>query len=218
MRRTRAAYYRLTIGLASALFLASCGYHLQSVQRVNNLPLVMNKTAVVANDPYGSLVRDLKRAIDATNATVVSQVEQSTAVVHVLSSTTSKRVISVDNRNRPQAYGLRYKATFSLTAGDHTLLAPQSVAVSREYEFDPNAALAANSEAQRLLRSMRADLVLKIMRQLAAVGPSRPRHGHNSNNGSTRAADHDTPSEPAPQRDTGANNVPARTGIGGQQG
>ncbi|HET7307717.1 MAG TPA: LPS assembly lipoprotein LptE [Gammaproteobacteria bacterium] len=152
--------------------LVGCGYHLQ---RARNLPPVMQRTIIVGTNPYGTLVRQLTRALSGTNIEVVQSPAVATAELHILRDDSGQRVSSVDSRDRPQAYELHYTISFSVTHQDKTLLKPQTVSLTRDYVFDPDNVLAGNQEAQRLLAAMRSDLVQVILRRLAAVkAPGEP--------------------------------------------
>ncbi|HET8551814.1 MAG TPA: LPS assembly lipoprotein LptE [Gammaproteobacteria bacterium] len=158
--------------LLVALALAGCGYHLQ---RARNLPPVMQRTVIVGANPYGTLVRELTRALSGTNIEVVQSPAVATAELHILRDDAGQRVSSVDSKDRPQAYELHYAVSFSVTHQGQTLLEPQTVSLTRDYVFDPDNVLAGNQEAQRLLDAMRSDLVQVILRRLAAVkAPGEP--------------------------------------------
>jgi LPS-assembly lipoprotein len=153
----------------AVLSIAACGYHLQ---RPRALAPVMRRTVIVAGNPYSDLARGLTRALNATNVQTVSAPETATAELHILADSASRRVVSVDNRDRPRAYELHYEVRFSLTHGKQKVLAPQTVSLTRTFAFDPENILAGSQEASRLLNAMRADLVQVILRRLAAVsGP-----------------------------------------------
>lgn len=151
----------LAIGLV-----AGCGYHLQ---RARDLPPVMQRTAVVASNQYSDLVRGLTRALSGTNIDVAPSTEKATSVLHIIRDRPGRRVVSVDNQDRPQAYELHYAVEFSVTHGGETILSPQTVSLTRTYVFNPDSVLAGNKEARQLLDSMRADLVQVILQRLAAV-------------------------------------------------
>jgi LPS-assembly lipoprotein len=146
--------------------LAACGYHLQ---RPRALAPVMQRTVIVAGNPYSDLVRGLTRALNATNIRIVSSPETATDELHILADSASRRVVSVDSRDRPRAYELHYAVEFSLTHGKQKVLAQQTVSLTRSFAFDPENILAGSQEASRLLNAMRADLVQVILRRLAAI-------------------------------------------------
>ncbi|HET7370665.1 MAG TPA: LPS assembly lipoprotein LptE [Gammaproteobacteria bacterium] len=151
--------------------LTACGYHLQGAR---NLPPVMQRTTIVAGNPYSDLVRGLTRALSGANVEVVQTPQTATAVLKIINDTASRRVISVDSHDRPQAYELHYAVKFSVLHNDTVLLPSQTVSLTRDYVFDPDNVLAGNQEARRLLDAMRSDLVRVILRRLAAVKAAKP--------------------------------------------
>lgn len=164
MRHSRLTTIALLVCAAS---LAGCGYHLQ---RAQSLPPAMQHTVIAGANPYSSLVRQLTRALSGANVTVEPTPELATAELHILRDEPGRRVISVDNRDRPQEYELHYTVSFSLTHGTTTLLAPQTVTLTRDFVFDPNSVLAGAQQADQLLDAMQHDIVQVMLRRLAAVG------------------------------------------------
>lgn len=156
--------------LLLAVGLAGCGYHLQ---RPEELPPAMQRTVIVASNPYSSLVRSLTRTLSGTNIKVVRDPKRATAELHILHDDSGRRVLSVDNRDRPQEYELHYIVTFSLTHGAQMLMAPQTVTLTRNFVFDPNSVLAGNAQASRLLDAMQRDAVQVIVRRLAAAARAK---------------------------------------------
>ncbi|HET7588045.1 MAG TPA: LPS assembly lipoprotein LptE [Gammaproteobacteria bacterium] len=152
--------------IAIAATLSACGYHLQQAR---NLPPVMQRTTIVAGNPYSDLVRGLTRALAGADVEVVETPQAATAVLRIIHDDASRRVISVDSHDRPQAYELHYAVEFSVLHNGQVLLPSQTVSLTRDYVFDPDNVLAGNQEARRLLDAMRGDLVQVILRRLAAV-------------------------------------------------
>lgn len=155
----------------ATVVLAACGYRLQ---QPSSLPPQMHQTAILASNPYSPLVRELTRSLSGANVKVVPSGTQAAAELHILQDTGSRRVLSVDSRDRPQEYELAYTVRFSLTQNGVTLLAPQTVTLTRNFVFNPNNVLAGNEQATRLLDAMRADIVRVVLRRLAAVKPVKP--------------------------------------------
>jgi LPS-assembly lipoprotein len=152
--------------IAAALLLASCGFHLQGRQP---LPEAFANTFVDTKDEQTDFVQDLRKALLASNAKVISTRGSSGAVITVHEDELTERVLSVSARNIPTEYELTYKVNFSVTAGDKTLIEKEEISATRDLSFDETQLLAKEREQEILSEALARDLVALVMRRLAAL-------------------------------------------------
>lgn len=152
--------------LAAATGLAGCGFHLEGH---TPLPAVVRTPYLETQDRQSDFMQSLKRALLMNGAQLAPQKDKASAVVAILKESVKQRVLSVSNLNEPNEYELTYTVSFSVTAGDKELLAPQEISTTRQYSFDPHLLLAKGHEADVLRGAMAQDLADMVMRRLARL-------------------------------------------------
>lgn len=159
--------YAIMFLAVSTLMLQACGFHLRGdVQLAPQL----KKVYIEGSDPYDSLVRELSRALTTAGATVVTEPQQATAILHILNNSGDRRVLSVRATGKAQEYELYQRLEFRVRAADgQELLSAQRLELTRDYLFDPNDVLGKASEEETLRRDMRRDLVRLAMLRLEAL-------------------------------------------------
>ncbi len=146
--------------------LAGCGFHLQGAARLSPS---MSITYVDAEDTHTEFHRALIEALDGAGTRVTSEREQATAVVSIKKDETGQRVLSVSAQNTPREYEVSYTVTFAVNSGEKILLAPQTVTLTRDYNFDERALLAKEREEEVLRAALANDIVGIVMRRLASL-------------------------------------------------
>lgn len=158
-----------------ALLLSACGFQPrgQSVG-AGQLPGPMAISGIRVNSP---LYRELRKQIADANGTLVSTIEESTAILRISRHASTSRVLSLDSRNRAVEYELEESARFALqgTAGE-TLLPDQTLRVLRILFRPSEAILSSDREAELLRADMRRDLVARMLRRASATDLVRIRH------------------------------------------
>ena len=155
------------MGIAGALLaLAGCGFHLEGRKP---LPAKVLTPYLVAENRQSDFVQSLERGLLANGAQLAPDRARASAVLTILKDDVKQRVLSVSNLNQPNQYELTYTVSFSVSAGDKQLLAPQEVSATRDYSFDPHLLLAKGHEADVLRGAMAQDLADMVMRRLARL-------------------------------------------------
>ena len=158
---------RVPVALAAAAaLLAGCGFHLEGHA---TLPAAVKTPYLETEDRQSDFIVSLKRALLMNGAQLAEQKDKASAVVTILKDNLKQRVLSVSNLNQPNEYELTYTVSFSVTAGDKELLAPQEISTTRDYSFDPHLLLAKGHEADVLRGAMAQDLADMVMRRLARL-------------------------------------------------
>jgi LPS-assembly lipoprotein len=165
-RARRTAGAAVSLGAATLLALAGCGFHLEGHTA---LPPQVLTPYLEAEDRQSDFVQSLERALVANGAQLAPEKTRASAVVTILKDNLKQRVLSVSNLNQPNEYELTYTVSFSVTAGDKELLPPQDISATRSYSFDARLLLAKGHEAEILRAAMAQDLADRVMRQLARL-------------------------------------------------
>jgi LPS-assembly lipoprotein len=159
------------LGLAAALTLAGCGFHLRGAGEQLNLPFKTVYLGFPENSPLGL---ELTRNLRANGSTVVSRdPKAANAIIEVLSETRDKAILSLNFQGRVREYSLTYTFRFRVKdQHDVELLKPTEISLKRSISFNESQVLAKEAEENLLYRDMQTDLVQQIIRRLAAIKPA----------------------------------------------
>lgn len=146
--------------------LNACGWRLQGTAR---LPEVMARPYVEAKDPYSDFTRAIRESLEASGARVVDNRADASAVLRIRIDDSGERVLSVSARNTPEEYQVYYAVEYSVEGEGSTLIAPDSIEVTRDYSYDETAVLAKQRERAVLREALARDLAAMIVRRLAAL-------------------------------------------------
>jgi LPS-assembly lipoprotein len=154
------------LAAAALLSLSGCGFHLQG-----HLPLppAMQAPYLKTTDRQSEFVQSLRRAMLMSGAVPVDEERHASAVVHILRDQVVRQVLSTSAANRITEYTVTYLVRFSVTIGEHEVLAPQDVSSTQPYSFDESLQLAKQQEEIVLRQGMARDLADIVMRRLAHV-------------------------------------------------
>jgi LPS-assembly lipoprotein len=158
----RAALAAVVLGLA----LGGCGFRLAGSE---HLPAVLAKPYLSVKDPYTDFSREFERELKSSGALLQDGRQDATATIEVTKDFVEQRTLAVSARNIPTDYELHYTVTFEVKGPDATILAPQTITLSRDYSFQENELLAKEHEADILRASMARDLATMAMRILTRV-------------------------------------------------
>jgi LPS-assembly lipoprotein len=156
---------RRTLLLVPCVLLAGCGFHLQG--RVT-LPRSLANVQIEATDQQSDFYSSLRTALSAAGSKLDGPAADS-ATIHILTDSSSERVITVSARNTPTAYALDYKVKLAVEYQGRELLPAEEHALTREYSFDETELLAKQRESEMLRQALADDLVALVMRRLAAL-------------------------------------------------
>jgi LPS-assembly lipoprotein len=165
-RAPRTARPAAALALGALLTLGGCGFHLEGHTA---LPATVETPFVDTQDRQSDFVQSLEHALLMNGAQLAPERTKASAVVTILKDTVRQRVLSVSNLNQPNEYELTYTVSFSVTAGDKELLAPEEISTTRSYSFDARVLLAKGHEADVLRGAMAQELADMVMRRLARL-------------------------------------------------
>ena len=145
--------------------LSSCGFRLRGDYL---LPTELQTLYVSSIDTYGELSRILKRHLKLNKVTVVSSFTNEYPELHLLNDNLSRRNLSVFPNGQIAEYELIYSVNYQLRFPNQD---PQNFnfELYRDYQDDPNIALAKSRELTLLLSEMRQQAADKILRAMASI-------------------------------------------------
>ena len=150
--------------------LAACGWRLRGNY---DFPKSMERVYVQGTARYSALGNAIHNAFQGTNAQLVANLDQATAILVILSDKSAQRILATDSSGRASEYEISYQLTFKLTdAKDSVLVADQQISLKREYRFDPNNVLATGGEVDRLTHDMLREAVQQMLRRINAAALS----------------------------------------------
>lgn len=150
----------LTFGL-----LQSCGFQLRGDYLLS--PQLQN-IYVSSVDKHGELTRLVKQHLRLNKINITPKLTQQTPELRLLKDTLDRRTLSVFNNGQVAEYELIYSAKYELILANEEIRSFE-VELNRDYQDDPNLALAKSRELTLMLSEMRQEAADKILRNLASI-------------------------------------------------
>jgi len=151
------------------VLISSCGFRL----RGDYLLAPELQTLYVSSvDTHGELSRLVKRHLSLNKVTVVSAFTTKHPELHLLNDNLSRRTLSVFPNGQVAEYELIYSVNYQLRFPNED---PQNFGFElyRDYQDDPDIALAKSRELTLLLSEMRQQAADKILREMASIKVSQ---------------------------------------------
>lgn len=146
---------------------AACGFHLRGQIE---MPEQMHHT-YIQGDGGNVLMRNLRFALTTAGVNVVDEVEEASAILHIIAAKHQRRVLSVSGRAIAREFELSFTVTLKvLTKPGKKLLPEQNLTVVRDYRFDQDDVLGKSGEEGLIREEMERDIVQLIVRRLEKQG------------------------------------------------
>lgn len=148
-----------------AVALTGCGFKLRGSF---NYPFKTLLSGFVDNSAMGN---EFKRLLAADGAvTLVKEAEKAQVVLDVLNEQREKVVVGKTAAGQVREFQLRIRLKFRLrTPAGKDIIPETELLVQRDISFNESAVLAKEAEEGLLYRDMQTDMVLQLLRRLAAV-------------------------------------------------
>ncbi len=160
--------HRLVAAAILGLALSACGFHLREEVR---LASGMQRVAIEGVDSLNPLGRDLRKALIRAGAEVVEGSAGRSAVLRIGSNTIRTDVLSVGGNARANEYTIRYHVDFDvISASGASLLAMQTIELTRDFTFDATQALGIAAEQDLLTDELQREMVQAMLRRIEAIG------------------------------------------------
>lgn len=160
---------RKTISAFSVLLLtlivSACGFQL----RGNYLLSPQLQTLYLSSvDRHGELTRLVKQHLTINQVTLVENSATGIAEIRILNDTLDRRTLSVFPNGQVAEYELIYTVRYELRIEDQEIQS-YSFELNRDYQDNPNVALAKSRELSLMLKEMRIEAADKILRNMASI-------------------------------------------------
>lgn len=149
-----------------AMMLTGCGYQLRGSTSV---PPEMARTFISTQDQHSRFYQKLRTELRSAGVELVDSPADATAILSILTDLTDQRVLSVSARNVPREYEVYYTITYSLTAGQTTMIEPRTQTQTLAYNWDETRVLGKSQEEQLLRDALVDDLVRIVLIQISAI-------------------------------------------------
>ncbi|WP_417665521.1 LPS assembly lipoprotein LptE [Pseudidiomarina sp.] len=157
---TKLLHYIGLVILATAL--NGCGFQLRDNYQ---LPAAMQAVSVQA-PAFSEFSQVLQRRLNLAGAQLVDSA-QAGVTIEVLSDQLDRRTLSLSQSGQVAEYEMIYTVNYQIIQQDSEPKKLQ-VEVYRDYQDDPNFALAKTREREVLIREMRDDAARQLLRQTIA--------------------------------------------------
>ena len=170
-----------TLILALAIVIASCGWQLRGTP---SLPDEMAVIYISSSNPHGAFSRELRRLLGSGDSEITWNREEATAIVRVISTDSSRQVLSVNLAGRPEEIRVVYQVEFEVrTAEGDTIIERQRMQLHRDISTDPADPLGASQEASRLVTALEEEIVQSVVLRIEALARRVPDKENPSRNG-----------------------------------
>ncbi len=132
-------------------------------------PAEMERTFVEAIERNSLFHRELQARLRAAGVQLVETPENATAILTISIDETDQRVLSVSTRNVPTEFEVYYTVEYGLVSGTESLLAPQYLALTRDYTYDETLVLGKAREEALMRDAIVQDLVRIVLKQLSSL-------------------------------------------------
>jgi LPS-assembly lipoprotein len=145
--------------------LTACGFKLRGQYLLD--PALQTLT-VSSTDKYGELTRLVKQHLVMNNVNVVNTTSQKTPELRIVRDALERRTLSTFPNGQVAEYQLIYQVNYQLLIEDQATRSFQ-FELNRDYQDDPNFALAKSRELNLLLSEMRKLAADRILRDMASI-------------------------------------------------
>lgn len=147
--------------IITLFFLVSCGFVLQTTS-INDDYINQQGINIEFNDPNSTLSTEINRTIEYYSLRRSN--ESDALTLRIIEDTVIENIFSLSVQNVPIEYEINYKASYQIFLGEHQLMEPQEIILSRVYTFELNNLLGKQREARQIERELAVDISNQIFR------------------------------------------------------
>lgn len=152
--------------LALAVTLTGCGFRLRGTY---DIPAAYQHISVISDNPYGDLSLMLKERLRNAGLSLADAGDTSAADLRIVSEGLKERTLSVFENGQVAEYELLYTVQVQVKPAGNYEPVTQEIRVQRQYQDDPDKALAKSREKELLLTEMRQTAADRVLRFLATL-------------------------------------------------
>lgn len=157
LRGMKTALLSLTVMVG----LSACGFQLRDHYQV---PQTLQQMHLQAVNSMG-LEESLKQRLLTAGIQLVDQNQSGVTQLRVLSDSLDRRTLSLFESGQVAEYELLYRVDYQVIRDGEAVI-EDSVEVARDYQDDPNFALAKTRERELLVTEMRDDAARRLVRKM----------------------------------------------------
>lgn len=147
------------------IMLSGCGFQL----RGNYLLAPELQNIVFSSvDPYSELTRIVKQHLTINDVNLLQQSDKDVPQMRMLQDNLDRRTLSVFPNGQVAEYELIYTVRYQILIPGQDVQ-QFSFELNRDYQDDPDIALAKSRELSLMLREMRKEAANKILRDMASI-------------------------------------------------
>lgn len=153
------------LGLVSLSLIAGCGFTLRGNHFI---PAHFHELHISSFDKHAEIVRLVENQLKANEVSIQKTATPNTATLLLLADSLDRRTLTLFPNGQIAEYELTYRVDFQVILPGKT---EQTfvVEIARDYQDDPDRALAKSRELTLILSEMRQQAAEQIIRQLASV-------------------------------------------------
>ncbi len=149
--------------LASSLFLTSCGFHLRG-----SLPLERYPAIFVDAKKHSELASLLSEQLESNAVKLLTKLDPKAPALMLQQDSLERRTLSLFPNGQVAEYELIYRVKYQVLLPGQDIQEFQ-FELTRDYQDDPNLALAKAKELDLLLQELRSQAASRIIRQLNRI-------------------------------------------------
>lgn len=146
-------------------FLANCGFHMRGHHL---LPSELQTLTLSSVDQYNELTRVVKQHLTLNQVNLVKSSKEPVPELRLLKDQLDRRNLSVFNNGQVAEYEIIYTVKYQIIYTDGYVNDFQ-FELNRDYQDDPDLALAKSRELKLLLSEMRQEAADRILRNMASI-------------------------------------------------
>ncbi|MBU1309975.1 LPS assembly lipoprotein LptE [Rheinheimera muenzenbergensis] len=154
---------RAVVLLLSCLLLSSCGFQLRG-----DLPLSHFPAMYIQSERHSELAALVSERLSYNKVEVLSSYQSEAPALQLLSDSLERRTLSLFPNGQVAEYELIYKVRYQVSMPGSEPQ-PYQFELYRDYQDDPNQALAKAKELELMLDELRQQAANRILRQLARL-------------------------------------------------
>ncbi|GHE80056.1 LPS-assembly lipoprotein LptE [Thalassotalea profundi] len=151
--------------LLYCILMSGCGFSLRGDYFIAAQLQHINVTSV---DKYGELTRIVKQHLLLNKVEITKSYDKTLPELNILKDTLNRRTLSVFPNGQVAEYELIYTVRYQLRFANEDFESFK-IELNRDYQDDPDLALAKSRELALMLSEMRQEAANKIIRNLASI-------------------------------------------------
>lgn len=159
--------YKRCLILIPILLLAACGFHLRGSQTATVAGV---SSVLLQSAGADGVTAEIRRQLAQSNTAIADNAGGAEYILNLSDQKTRRTVLSVSaTTGKVEKYKLFLSVVISISKGETPLITGETIQVSRDYTFDPEAVLGKYSEEQVLQEEMVRNAASQIIRRLNSL-------------------------------------------------